>query len=154
MKEIILSKGYVALVDDEDFENLNIYKWTYTHGYARRDTGTGINRKRIYLHRAIMGNTGIQIDHINGNRLDCRKSNLRFCTNLQNQYNRGTNKNGTSKYKGVCWITKQNRWRAQIKQSSKNFYIGNFVNEIDAALAYDIKAKELFGDFAKLNFKQ
>ena len=100
MKKIKLTQGKVALVDDGDFEWLSQWKWTYKNGgYAYRSIGS---KGHIFLHRAIMKSPkNLEIDHINGNGLDNRRSNLRFATHKQNIRNQQKQKNRTSKYKGV-----------------------------------------------------
>jgi len=102
------------------------------------------------MHNLIMGTK--LVDHKNGNGLDNQKNNLRNCTNQQNHMNRRPKKNCTSKFKGVCRFKKDLKWTAVIKFNRKQIYIGIFGNEEDAAKAYDKKAKELFGEFAYLNF--
>lgn len=106
------------------------------------------------MHRVIMGEPrGLVVDHIDGNSLNNRRSNLRVCTvsqNHQNQRFRG----GLSRYKGVCFLKKINKWRANIGFDGRRMHIGCFDNEVDAAKAYDRKAGELFGEFAYLNFPE
>ena len=92
----------------------------------------------------------MEIDHINGNGLDYRKCNLRVCTHQQNLQNQRIQK-GVSKFKGVCWHKASQKWMAKIKHNYKTIYLGVFNNEIDAAKSYNKKAKELFGEFARLN---
>lgn len=93
----------------------------------------------------------MQVDHINLNAFDNRVENLRLATHQQNSFNRDSNKVASSKFKGVCWVTKTKRWHAQIKIDQKTTHLGNFVNEIDAAKAYNEAAKKLFNNFAFLN---
>lgn len=151
MKEIKLSKGYAALVDDEDFEYLNQWKWYVyidrSYKYAiRRDRNTG---KRIKMHRIILNAPdNMLVDHIDHNGLNNQKTNIRLCTNSQNQWNMKGRRNG---FKGVS-IDKY-RFRSSIKYQGKTIHLGNFKTEIEAAIAYDKKAKELFGEFAYLNFR-
>jgi len=94
---------------------------------------------------------GFVVDHIDRNGLNNKRSNLRICTPRQNSYNR-IGKETPSKYKGVRWKKSRNRWVAQIKHYNKAMQVGSFDNQIDAAKAYDKKAKELFKEFAYLNF--
>ena len=94
----------------------------------------------------------MHVDHINGNPLDNRKSNLRICTNAENQRNRGVNKNNTSGYKGVCWAKQNKKWKARIKHNGKLIHLGYYKDKEEAARAYDKKAKELHGEYAYLNF--
>ena len=92
------------------------------------------------------------VDHKNRNSLNNHLSNLRWCTKNENQHNRSKNKNTTSVYKGVCFHKKLNKWKAQIQHNGQLIHLGCFLDEADAAHAYDRNASELFGVFAKLNF--
>ena len=104
------------------------------------------------MHRIIMeAETGQEVDHINGDKLDNRKDNLRFCTHQQNMVN-WNNKRGKSKYRGVSWCKRDKKWKAQIQSHSKNRLIGRFREEEEAAKAYNIEAKKEFGNFALLNY--
>ena len=147
MKYIKLSKNKRAIVDDEDFDLVNQFKWCCnTENYAMRSSKDGNSR---WMHRLIINTPkGKQTDHINGNRLDNRKSNLRICTHQQNNFNRLKQK-GTSKYKGVSWCKALKKWTAAIKLNYKAKNLGYFIDEKSAALAYQNKAKELFGNFAR-----
>lgn len=159
MKEIQLSKQgkhkgkYVTLVDDEDFEYLNQFNWyVMKHGntfYAARCVP--FNGKQIInmMHGTLLNSKGI--DHVDLNGLNNQKSNLRFCTQSQNNMNRGKKKNAASKYKGVYFDKNARKWRADIRINSKPIYLGLFDSEIKAAKAYNRKAKELFKEFANLN---
>lgn len=105
------------------------------------------------MHRLIMGfPEGKYVDHINGNSLDNRKSNLRVCTNSENQRNRYKTIRNTSGYKGVRLNTKRNKYDAEIGHHGKHYYLGTFLNPVDAAKAYDEMARKLHGEFAVLNF--
>ena len=106
------------------------------------------------MHRLI-ANTPAHLfcDHINHDGLDNRRANIRNCTLKQNNANSRSAKNASSKYKGVSWNKLRKKWAAYIKKDYKQLYLGLFENEIEAAKAYDRKAAELFGKFAKLNFK-
>ncbi len=158
MKKIPLNKGKVALVDDEDYAILSLFKW-YAH--KKRNTYYAVtnivlNNKQItlQLHRFLLNaKKGQQSDHINRYSLDNRKCNLRFCTHSENQMNRYSNKNSTSKYKGVSWHKASNKWCAKIRFNGESIHLGVFKNERDAAKVYDKKAKELFKEFANINFK-
>lgn len=160
MKKIKLSKGY-ALVDEEDYEKINnLGKWTNNQGYAKRAMvfircGEKIT-KTVSMHRLIMdAKTGEQVDHINGNRLDNRKSNLRIVNHTQNQWNRGALKNSSSKYKGVKYRTNcrngHKPWRASITHNKKQHMLGCFFTQEEAALTYNYYAKKYFGEHARLN---
>jgi hypothetical protein len=105
------------------------------------------------MHRIILGVTdrNIFVDHKNGNGLDNRRSNLRQCTIAENNRNVVKRIAGTSKYRGVSWHKSEGKWQAQIKHNNKRHHLGNFINEIDAAIAYNNAATELHKDFASLN---
>ena len=96
---------------------------------------------------------GLVVDHIDGNGLNNRKSNLRVCTQAQNSLNSRPRRNSSSRYKGVSFYKRDKIWQAQIFYNFRTINIGRFDDEIEAALAYDRKAAELFGEFAYLNFK-
>lgn len=152
-KELTLSNSIVrAIVDDEDFEKVNRYTWhAQPDGYVV--TKLNRNQKLIPLHRFILDAAKFQqIDHINRIKHDCRKANLRFCTQSQNNINT-PKKNGTflSKYKGVSFHKHNNKWQAQIKKNGKGFYGGLFNTEREAALKANELYLEHFGEFALLN---
>ena len=161
MKEVLLSqrgknKGkYVALVDDEDFERVNQFKWSvsinHTSVYASRKLKDNDKVTIQYMHQFLLEtNWG---DHIDGNGLNNQRYNLRKATHHQNQMNRRSHIKSSSIYKGVRWIESRKYWRAHIRFNKRLIHLGVFINEVDAAKAYDEKAKELFKDFASLNFK-
>ena len=154
MKEIKLTQGKVALVDDGDFEILNVYQWHIDksrHGYyARRSKKWGVRP----MHRVIMGlikGEGHEVDHINGNGLDNRRCNLRICLQSQNAQNRRKIKLKSSQFKGVTKRKNYPKWRARIRLSGKLENLGDFDNELQAAAAYNFAAVQKFGEFACLN---
>jgi len=153
MKEIILYNKDIALVDDEDYEWLKQYKWNPTaDGYAQTDVK--INEKWINkkMHRLIMNTPkGLETDHIDHNKLNNQKYNLRIVTLQQNQMNRVVKNNNSSKFKGVSWHKRDKIWQSRIQLNGKPYHLGSFKNEIDAAKAYNEKAKKLFGKYAYLN---
>jgi len=154
-KIIPLTQGKFAIVDAEDYNWLSRHKWCAAKSrdtfYAHR----GSKGRLISMHRAIMrAPKGLICDHRNHNGLDNRKSNLRLCTNAQNQYNKSPKKDCSSRYKGVILRKDCKRWRAKIGLKRKRIHLGEFADEIKAALAYDDKATELFGEFAYLNFPE
>jgi len=149
MKEIQLTRGKFTLVDDEDYEWLNQWKWHYTHyGYAARRSERHVI---VLLHRLVLcAPKGSEVDHANGDRLDNRRVNLRFCTRSQNNANKRLTW-GRSKYKGV-WLQQPGRWVSEAKKDGVKHRMGTYDTEEDAARAYDEAAKKLFGEFARLNF--
>jgi hypothetical protein len=160
MKKIKLTQNKYALVDNSDFGKVSEFKWRFgKNGYALRHEYYGGEKgkihatrkvKTIYLHNFVFGENENVIDHINQNKLDCRKDNLRSCSHSQNQANQGLQKNNTSGYKGVI-KTPFNTWAARIKYKQKKIHLGTFKCKEEAARAYNSKAKELFGEFAYLN---
>lgn len=161
MKRIPLSKTgkyagmYEAIVDDSDYECLMQYTWQVHFGKKTVYARTRIKDKGLhYMHRLIMDvtNPKIGMDHENGNGLDNRKENLRIATPSQNMANRKTR--SRTKYKGVNLreVKSGFRYYAYICKDKKMQHIGTFLNDVEAARAYDKKAKELHGEFAKLNF--
>ncbi len=161
MKKIELTQGKFALVDDEDFEKINQYKWYFFIGkYAVKNITYNKKQKHLLMHRFIMNcPDGLEIDHINNNGLDNQKKNLRVVTRQQNMMNRTKSKNKSSIYKGVYirTIYYKNKtykyWKTSIKLNQQAINLGTFPTEHLAAMAYDIWAIELFGKFAKTNFK-
>jgi len=159
---IQLTHGKYTMVDIEDFEEMSKYKWCYCKpknkrtGYANRQVGGRNNVKTIIMHREIIkAGPRISVDHISHDGLDNRKRNIRKCTASENACNsRKRRGNTSSKYKGVCWHKASNKWMAYINFNKKREYLGLFTYEEYAARAYDIKAKEIFGKFAFLNFPQ
>lgn len=138
------------LIDLEDLEKIKTSWWNY--GTIHNGKIYVKNKDCVYVHRFVMNaKKGEQIDHINGNTLDNRKRNLRFCTNSQNASNKEKQINNTSGYKGVCYDKAKNKWKAQIAKHNKNYFIGLFDNKEQAAIAYNKKAIELHGEFARLN---
>lgn len=151
MKEILLTRGAVAIVDDDDFEYLNQFKWYCSKfGYACRDVVEGGAKKHVWMHRVVAKTPeNKSTDHINGIRLDNRKENLRHCTMIENMRNRGKQNNNTSGYKGVFWSIRAKRWRAQIVVKRKAIHLGLFDTPEDASVAYKEAEKKYFEDFAR-----
>ncbi len=158
-REIPLTKGFVALVDDEDFERVNAFKWHFLRGrrggYAAR---RGRDSHVVLMHREILGAPdGVPVDHISGDGLDNRRANLRECSNAENARNQVKHKAWrgrpcTSQYKGVHFNRADRRWVSMIRENGRSRYLGGFLSEIEAALAYDTAAKQVFGEFARFNF--
>lgn len=153
MKYINLTQGKKAMVDDEDFEELNKVKWCFSDGYAiRRYTNEQGSSVYTKMHRFIINTPNkMDTDHINHNKLDNRKSNLRICTRTENQQNHKIQKNSTSGYKGVNYHKVNQVWRAQIRINRKHTHLGCFDTKEEAAIAYNQAAIKYFGEFAYLN---
>jgi AP2-like factor (euAP2 lineage) len=158
MKEIQLTKGYVALVDDEDFERVNQFKWcadVHPHTvYGTRSVRTPEGKKTTQsLHRFVSGVTDpeTEVDHKDHNGLNCQRYNLRPCTHQQNLCSRQKLK-GVSQFKGVSWD--YNKWRAEIKLNGKTVVLGRYVSENEAAAAYKDAAVQHFGEFTNTAFKE
>lgn len=151
---IPLSQGKYAIVDTEDYDGLNKRKWCFQKGtttcYAVRNGKIGDKHVTLRMHRLILDiPKGMDTDHRNHNGLDNRKCNLRLCSRAENQCNRLPTRGCASRFKGVS----QNGagWQARIHKNNKRIQLGTYKSEIDAAKAYNDKAKELFGEFARLN---
>lgn len=158
MKEIPLTKGMVALVDDADFDFVNQWNWYACHArygkfYARRDEQLNYHRTRIYLHRVLSGaKREDYVDHRNGNTLDNQRCNLRICTQSQNAANAGLQKSNTSGFKGVAWDKTKNAWVVQIKVNvNKQKFLGRYADPVEGAKVYDVWAEKIFGEFAVTN---
>lgn len=154
MKEIKLTQGKVAIVDDEDFEKINQHKWycmTSGKGFrACRSAGGRKHKIQIYMHHDIAGKiSGLHVDHINGDGLDNRADNLRWCLVKENIRNSRKKIGFTSKYKGVCWVKRTNRWHATITVDRVSKYIGSSKIEEEAAKMYKEAAEHYFGKFAR-----
>lgn len=158
MIKIKLTQGFFTTIDDEDYELVSKYKWSLTKNgskmYARTSIGGRKNPIKIYMHRLILGLTDPALtgDHINGDGLNNQRNNLRACTKKQNNQNvspRITKRH--SKYVGVSKRIKTGKWRAYIKPDEKQ-RCKTFNCETAAALWYNCKAREYFGEFAYQNF--
>ncbi len=154
MKKIKLTQGKFATVDDDDFEYLNQCKWFFNGRYATRKTPTQTDGPtNEHMHRVINKTPeGFETDHINKDKLDNRKENLRTATKQQNNFNRSSLKNTSSQFKGVSWRKDKTKWSAQIRINNKKTHLGYFGGESDAAKCYDVHAVKYHGEFASLNF--
>lgn len=146
-KEIPLTQGKTAIVDAEDYEVLSKFKWSYDGRYASR---TDKDNKKVYMHRVILEVSSNEIiDHINRDKLDNRRNNLRKASHQQNSSNSKMYSHNTSGYRGVYkW---KNYWRAAITYEGKQISCGYYRSKEEAAQAYNEKARELFGEFAYVN---
>lgn len=151
-----LTRGFSAMIDTEDATRVGLLSWrVYVDKrscYALTDIVTPGKRKiTVGMHRFILNPTsGMQVDHRDGDGLNNKRSNIRICSPSQNRQNLHVVR-GTSGFKGVGWCRRKRRWRAQIKQDGRSFHCGYFVSELDAANAYDIAARQRFGEFARVN---
>jgi len=156
MKRIALTgkngEGKYALVDDEDFEYLAGFQWVLAgRGYAATFVGIGKKRRIVLMARLICGNPeGLEVDHIDHNKLNNQRNNLRICTRAQNGANFLKPDTNSSGYKGVH--LHQGKWVAMLKKDGETIYLGRFTKSKAAARVYDTAASVLFGEFAVLNF--
>ena len=151
-------KTDTIIVDDEDADFVLSRKWHLridangTH-YVQTGFRYRGEKQSVMLHHCIIGMIkGMLTDHKNGNTLDNRRENLRFATYSQNGCNRKKqNRETSSHFKGVSWCSTKRRWKSCIHVNGKKYWVGSFHNELDAAKAWNIKARELHGEFARLN---
>jgi hypothetical protein len=152
MKEIPLTQGQVAIVDDEDWPELSRHSWCvmrHANGcYAFRQE----HDRNVYMHRVVVNaEHGEMVDHANGDPLDNRRCNLRRCTPSQNNANSKKRKHALSNYKGVSWCAPAAKWAARICVNGISVYLGLFASEQEAAMAYDVAAQRHFAEFARPN---
>lgn len=154
VKEIPLTRGYVAIVDDADYDAVvaigpwvaSVQKGARLVYAIRSSRGDG----PILLHRFLTG--WPLTDHINNDGLDNRRSNLRPATHAQNMWNQRPNRNTASGFKGVHQSNRSGRWRARLRKGDADYHLGYYDTAREAALAYDEAARRLFGEFARPNF--
>ncbi len=155
MKQIQLTQGKVAFVDDVDFVILSAHRWHAMRGrkgnfYAARDDFTGGVRQHIYMHRVILdAPSDLQVDHANGDGLDNRRGNLRTASRAQNQQNQGRRTDNSSGFKGVCWHSKRGKWYARIGCNGVTRSLGLFDSPEEAHAAYCRAAVATHGQFAR-----
>ena len=155
--EIPLTRGKVAIVDEQDAPLALQFKWhacnRKTTWYAGSSHGRFFGGKGLYLHRVLMEPAeGQHVDHINGNGLDCRRENMRLCTVTENRRNKRKT-HGASRFKGVQRNkTRVSRpWCAKITVNYACLWLGSYATEEEAAVAYNEAAMKHFGEFARLN---
>jgi hypothetical protein len=153
-KLVINIKGYDVLIDDEDVDKVSNYKWCKLkipkYIYFCRSYKTGTKSKTMLLHRFITNAPkGTIVDHINGNTLDNRKCNLRFCTIVENSRNRKRNMMNISGYKGISFKKRNNKWQAQIEVNQKAIYLGIFNTPEEAYKAYCEASKKYHKEFGR-----
>ena len=146
-RTIPLTKGYVALVDAVDYPMLSRFTWHVTNkGYAVRGQHPHVLMSRVIM----LPDPGLEVDHVNRNKLDNRRRNLRICEHRGNARNAARRVDNASGYKGVSWRSDVKKWRVRLANGGQK-YLGLFDDKLDAARAYDAAARELFGEFACLN---
>lgn len=158
---IPLTHGLCAIVDERDYEELSKYKWHARRTRRKADKYVAVRNRganeewpsvMVPMHRQITAAPqGMDVDHINRDPLDNRRSNLRVCTRSQNTMNTGK-RYGSSLYKGVSWATQRNKWNARIWKDGRKFNLGFFDDQEEAAIYYDIAAQLFHGEYACLNF--
>lgn len=160
MRKIAITQNKFALVSNEDFKELNQFKWRLKRVMPKKYKEIdyvirGTRKNEITMHRQITkAPKGMDVDHINGNGLDNRRENLRVCTHAENLRNKIKSINNTSGYKGVWFNKVGKKWIVHLYFDGKNHHIGQFDTKEDAAMAYDISAINKFGEFAKTNFER
>lgn len=151
MDRIKLTRGKYALIDSEDYERVSQFTWNCLKiGYAQCNRRAG-EHSRKYMHRFILDYPDGLVDHINGDKLDNRKFNLRVCNQSSNSANAKKSINNTSGFKGVSWDKKAKKWGAYLTKNYKHIFCGYFEDKEVAAAAYNARALKEFGEFAKLN---
>ena len=152
MKTIRLTNGTEAIVDDEDYEELSKYRWSWGSGYARRYAKIDGKVYCLGMHRALMNaEKGTEVDHINRNPLDNRKANLRVVSHQENMVNRRKHKNNTTGISGVYWSNRYNMYHARIQRKNITYHLGYFVNKEDAAAAYSNAAEKYHSEYRSLD---
>jgi hypothetical protein len=153
VREIALSRGMIALVDDEDHSRLAAHKWSYHPlGYAVRQVTEGGRPRLLYMHREILqAPQSLEVDHRSGDGLDNQRENLRLARRAQNARNQRLRPH-SSQFKGVSWARETGRWHAAIMVDYRRIYLGSYLTEEEAAVAYDLASRELHGEYGRRNF--
>ncbi len=155
-KSIPLTQNRFAVVDDQDFEWLNQWKWFYHAGYAVRNITVGKKKqKMIWMHRQILDiPDGVEGDHKDRDTLNNQRFNLRPATHSENCKNRKIRSDNKSGFIGVHWNKQREKWQSSIKANGKRLHLGFFIEPEKAALAHDEAARKYYGDFSVLNFDE
>jgi hypothetical protein len=156
VREVPLTQGYVALVDDEDYDRVAQFRWHIARSrgrvYATRGYRLSGRRYDVLMHRFLLSTPeGFETDHIDGDSLNNQRGNLRICSPSSNQANRGKPSNNRSGFKGVYWAPQRGRWRSVIRVNGRLRHLGYFESPEEAARAYDRSAYAAWGEFAHLN---
>ncbi len=142
--------GKYFLIDVEDWDKISMYKWTYIPDSPSGHVYTKFGKQTIYLHRFLLNpSLGVEVDHLNGDGLDNRRSNLRLCTRRQNSFNKSKLSTNTSGYTGIGWSKHAEKWRAEIQVDKKNIYLGYYKNIQGAWLARRFAERLYFKEFAR-----
>jgi hypothetical protein len=154
MKSITMTNGVRTIVDDDMHEMYGKYNWTqHTKGFACRSMKMEGKWKTVFLHRLVMNvPQGKEVDHINGDRLDNKKSNLRICSREDNAKNRMKRYDSQQPFKGIR--LRKGRWEVNLQCDKKAYYLGRYNTAIEAAKVYDKYAKKYFGQFARFNLNE
>ena len=149
-----LTRGYEAIIDAADVPSVDQWNWQATQQqhtiYAVRTERSGTSKRTVRMHRALMGDPiGFEVDHVDGNGLDNRRSNLRQATPSQNQFNQRLSSANSSGFKGVTWCRKGRRWKARIKVKNVLKHLGTFTSPEAAHAAYCAASERFHGDFGR-----
>lgn len=148
-------KKQFAIIDLDQVDKVNKYNWSYDGRRITKKHHVSGKTISTVLSRFITHNIpkGYEVNYRNDNRLDCRLANLCIITPQQRMSKISSFPAATSKYKGVCWVTRLQRWTAQLHKNGKSIFLGNYDIESDAARAYDAGALEYFGkEYTYFNF--
>ena len=153
-KKIPITRGEVAIVDDENFKELSQYKWYLMDGFAGRTVKENDKQTTIYMHRVVLdAPKGLSVCHLNGNKLDNRRENLCLVKDSIRTDKKKKNASHSSQYRGVYWTKDKKIWTAEIEVNKKHLRLGYFEDEKEAAIAYDKAAYEYYGPLAQTNFE-